>query len=174
MIRVPSEDHLLELHDGRTVGYVTWGDPVGMSVFIGHGTPGSRLDRYPALDDPEWIRKRGVRFVGVDRPGYGYSGPWPEASLLGCAGDFVRVADDLGIERFAALGVSGGAPYVIALGALTSERIFAHRCRQRCRCWDGRRGDTRGARCGAWRGGQDATRQPRAVVRRIRGRGHGD
>ena len=95
-----------------------------MPVFIGHGTPGSRLDRYAALDDPEWVRRRGVRFVGVDRPGYGYSDPWPEASLLECAWDFVRVADDLGIERFAALGVSGGAPYVIALGALASERIL--------------------------------------------------
>ena len=94
-----------------------------MPVFIGHGTPGSRLDRYAALDDPGWVSRRGVRFVGVDRPGYGYSDPWPEASLLECAGDFVRVADDLGIERFAALGVSGGAPYVIALGALAPKRI---------------------------------------------------
>ncbi len=64
-----------------------------------------------------------MRFIGVDRPGYGYSDPWPEANLLDCAGDFVRVADDLGLERFAALGVSGGAPYVIALGALVPERV---------------------------------------------------
>jgi pimeloyl-ACP methyl ester carboxylesterase len=120
---VPSDDHLLELADGRTVGYATWGDPEGTPVFIGHGTPGSRLDRYPGLDDPEWVRRRRVRFIGVDRPGYGYSDPWPEASLLDCAGDFVRVADDLGLERFAALGVSGGAPYVIALGALAPERV---------------------------------------------------
>ena len=49
--------------------------------------------------------------------------PWTEASLLDCAGDFVRVADDLGLERFAALGVSGGAPYVIALVALAPERV---------------------------------------------------
>jgi pimeloyl-ACP methyl ester carboxylesterase len=121
--RVPSDDHLLELDDGRTIGYATWGDPEGTPVFIGHGTPGSRLDRYAALDDPEWIRRRRVHFIGVDRPGYGYSDPWPEASLLDCAGDFVRVADDLGLERFAALGVSGGAPYVIALGALAPERV---------------------------------------------------
>src|ERR687889_116652 len=124
MARIPTEDRLLELDDGRTVGYATWGDADGWPVFIGHGTPGSRLDRYAPLDDPEWVRRRRVRFVGVDRPGYGYSDPWPEASLLDCAGDFVRVADDLGIERFAALGVSGGAPYVIALGALASERIL--------------------------------------------------
>ena len=107
MARIPTEDRLLELDDGRTVGYATWGDPEGTPVFIGHGTPGSRLDRYAPLDDPDWVRRRRVRFVGVDRPGYGYSDPWPEASLLDCAGDFVRVADDLGLERFAALGASG-------------------------------------------------------------------
>ena len=123
MARVLGDDHLLELEDGRSIGYATWGDPAGTPVFIGHGTPGSRLDRYAALDDPEWVRRRRVRFIGVDRPGYGYSDPWPEASLLDCAGDFVRVADDLGLERFVALGVSGGAPYVIALGALAPERV---------------------------------------------------
>jgi pimeloyl-ACP methyl ester carboxylesterase len=123
MARVPTNDRLLELDDGRTVGYATWGDPEGTPVFISHGTPGSRLDRYPGIDDPEWVRKRQVRFVGVDRPGYGYSDPWPEGSLLDCAGDFVRVADDLGLERFRALGASGGAPYVIALAALAPERI---------------------------------------------------
>jgi pimeloyl-ACP methyl ester carboxylesterase len=64
-----------------------------------------------------------VLVIGVDRPGYGHSDPWLEANLLECAGDFVRVADDLGLERFAALGVSGGAPYVIALGALAPERV---------------------------------------------------
>jgi len=107
MAPIPTDDHLLELEDGRNVGYATWGHPDGRPVFIGHGTPGSRLDRYAPLDDPEWVRRRRVRFVGVDRPGYGYSDPWPQASLLDCAGDFVRVADDLGLERFAALGASG-------------------------------------------------------------------
>lgn len=123
MARIPTADRLLELDDGRTVGYATWGDAEGTPVFIGHGTPGSRLDRYAPLDDPEWVRRRRVRFVGVDRPGYGCSDPWPEASLIDCAGDFVRVADELGLERFWALGASGGAPYVIALGTLAPDRV---------------------------------------------------
>ena len=123
MARVLGDDHLLELVDGRTVGYATWGDPEGTPVFIGHGMPGSRLDRYPGLDDPQWVRRRRLRFVGVDRPGYGYSDPWAEATLLDCAGDFVRVADHLGLGRFWALGVSGGATYVIALSALAPERV---------------------------------------------------
>jgi pimeloyl-ACP methyl ester carboxylesterase len=123
MARIPSEDHRLELGDGRTIGYATWGDPEGTPVFIGHGTPGSRLALSPGLDDPEWLRQQRLRFIGVDRPGYGFSDPWPEASLLDCAGDFVWVADDLGLERFAALGISGGAPYVLALGVLVPERL---------------------------------------------------
>jgi pimeloyl-ACP methyl ester carboxylesterase len=123
MTRTPSEDHRFELTNGRTIAYATWGDPEGTPVFIGHGTPGSRLALSPGLDDPEWIRQQRLRFIGVDRPGYGFSDPWPEASLLDCAGDFVWVADDLGLERFAALGISGGAPYVLALGVLVPERL---------------------------------------------------
>ena len=123
MTRTPADDRRLELGDGRTIGYATWGDAEGTPVFIGHGTPGSRLFLPPGLDDPEWIRQQRLLFVGVDRPGYGYSDPWAEASLLDCAGDLVRVADDLGLERFAALGFSGGAPYVLALGVLVPERL---------------------------------------------------
>ncbi len=33
VVRVPSDDHLLELDDGRTIGYATWGDPEGTPVF---------------------------------------------------------------------------------------------------------------------------------------------
>src|SRR5215208_7312502 len=123
MARTPSEDHRFELGNGRTIAYATWGDPEGTPVFIGHGTPGSRLALSPGLDDPEWLRQQRLRFIGVDRPGYGYSDPSPEASLLDCAEDFVRVADHLRLERFAALGVSGGGPYAIVLGALAPERV---------------------------------------------------
>jgi pimeloyl-ACP methyl ester carboxylesterase len=123
MTRTPADDHLLELADGRTIGYATWGDPEGTPVFFAHGTPGSRWVRFPSLDDPAWLIQRRLRFIGVDRPGYGYSGPRPEASLLECAEDFVWVADRLGIERFSAIGFSGGGPYAIALGALVPGRL---------------------------------------------------
>jgi pimeloyl-ACP methyl ester carboxylesterase len=123
VIRVPSDDHLLELANGRTIGYATWGDPEGTPVFFAHGTPGSRWVCYPSLDDPAWLSQRRLRFIGVDRPGYGYSGPRPEAGLLDCAEDFVRVADRLGIECFSAIGFSGGGPYALALRALVPERV---------------------------------------------------
>ena len=44
------EDHLLELDEGRTIGYAMWGDPDGTPVFFVHFMPGSRRDRYPGLD----------------------------------------------------------------------------------------------------------------------------
>jgi pimeloyl-ACP methyl ester carboxylesterase len=122
--RASKEDHRLRLEDGRDIGYSSWGDPAGMPVLFGHGTPGSRRDRYyPGLDDQEWLLRRRVRFIGVDRPGYGYSDPWPEAGLLDCAWDLARVADHLGLQHFWALGTSGGGPYVLALGALEPERV---------------------------------------------------
>jgi pimeloyl-ACP methyl ester carboxylesterase len=71
----------------------------------------------------EPLSQRRLRFIGVDRPGYGYSCPRPEAGLLDCAEDFVRVAERLGIERFSAIGFSGGGPYALALGALVPERV---------------------------------------------------
>ena len=92
-------------------------------MLFGHGTPGSRRDRYYLASTAEWLLRPRVCFIGVDRPGYGYSDPWPEASLLDCAGDLARVAEHLGLERFWALGTSGGGPYVLALGALEPERV---------------------------------------------------
>jgi hypothetical protein len=35
----------------------------------------------PGLDDSVWLRQQRLRFIGVDRPGYGNPDPWPEASL---------------------------------------------------------------------------------------------
>jgi pimeloyl-ACP methyl ester carboxylesterase len=56
VVQVPSDDHLLELGEGRTIGYATWGDPEGTPVFFAHGTPGSRRVLFPSLDDPAWLR----------------------------------------------------------------------------------------------------------------------
>jgi pimeloyl-ACP methyl ester carboxylesterase len=66
----------VDLPDGRRLGHADFGDPEGAPLLHLHGTPGSRLDfatdRYDAA-----LREAGVRFIAVDRPGFGMSDPKP-------------------------------------------------------------------------------------------------
>src|SRR2546428_7463178 len=86
-----------------------------------HGTPGSRLTRHP---DPEIYERHGVRVVAYDRPGYGRSDPQPGRSVADAAADIAAIADELGFERFAVAGASGGAPHALAWGALLGDRVL--------------------------------------------------
>src|SRR4051794_14295837 len=99
------------LADGRTVSYAELGDPAGAPVIYLHGTPSSRLDL--VFKDAE-LRVRGLRVVGVDRPGYGRSTIRSGMSLVDCAADVGEVAAALGFDRFGVLGISGGGPYAAA------------------------------------------------------------
>ncbi len=105
---------------GRRLSYATWGDPEGTPCFLFHGWPGSRLMGL-LLDD--LCRRRGVRLVAPDRPGFGRSDPQPERTLPHWPSDVAFLADTLGIEKFAVVGISNGGPYALACGALTPERL---------------------------------------------------
>src|SRR2546425_7476771 len=59
-----------------------------------------------------------------DRPGYGRSEPQPGRSIADAASDVEALADDLGFDRFAVVGGSGGAPHALACGALLGERVI--------------------------------------------------
>jgi pimeloyl-ACP methyl ester carboxylesterase len=110
------------LRDGRTLHVYDEGDPDGFVVIEHHGTPGSGL-MYPP--DVELARERGLRLVAYDRAGYGGSTPKPGRAVADIANDVADVADALGVERFASVGGSGGAPHSFALGALLAERCVA-------------------------------------------------
>ncbi|MCA9771191.1 MAG: alpha/beta hydrolase [Myxococcales bacterium] len=108
------------LPDGRRIGYALYGDPAGTPLLFFHGTPGSRLlARF--LDKP--ARARGIRVVAPDRPGYGLSTRHPGATLLDGPIDVEALADALGIQRFALLGVSGGGPHALALAWKRPKRV---------------------------------------------------
>jgi pimeloyl-ACP methyl ester carboxylesterase len=107
--------------DGRALAYVERGAEDGVPVILCHGTPGSRLARHP---DPELYARHGVRVVAYDRPGYGGSDPLRGRSVADAAADVAALADELGFERFAVVGGSGGAPHAIACGALLPKRVF--------------------------------------------------
>ena len=116
----PPPLRLLTLPDGRRVGCAEYGDPNGLPVLALHGTPGSRL--MFALADKA-ARDRGVRLIAPERPGYGLSDYRPGESLAHIAEDLGAVADDYGLDRFAIIGVSGGAPYAVAAAASLPDRI---------------------------------------------------
>jgi pimeloyl-ACP methyl ester carboxylesterase len=107
--------------DGRTLTFIERGAPDGVPVIVCHGTPGSRFTRHP---DPELYERHGTHMVAYDRPGYGGSDPQPGRSVADAVGDIQAIADELGFERFAVVGGSGGAPHALACGALLGDRVI--------------------------------------------------
>ena len=68
---------------------------------------------------------RGLRLIGYDRPGYGGSTPHPGRSVADCAADVRAICAELGIDRLAMWGISGGGPHVLACAALLPDLVTA-------------------------------------------------
>ncbi len=113
-------EHDLEIA-GLTLRVREAGDPAGRPVLHFHGTPGCRLEL--AWGD-EIVAAAGVRLVTFDRPGYGGSTPAP-FGLTSVARLALAVADELGLDRFATSGLSGGGPFALAVAALAPDRVTA-------------------------------------------------
>lgn len=111
--------------DGRVIAFAVWGDPSGFPVLTLHGTPGSRLQRWPNEDI---YRKLGVRLVTHDRAGYGRSERRRGRSVSDEVDDVVALADFLGFERFGVSGGSGGGPHALACAALLPDRVVRATC----------------------------------------------
>ena len=61
--------------------------------------------------------------IAYDRPGFGLSTRVPGRSTADTAGDIAAIADQLGIDRFAVFGVSGGCGHALAAAALLPQRV---------------------------------------------------
>ncbi len=106
---------------GRTLhAYDTGGG--SLPVFWLHGTPNIGAPPVPlfALSEP-----LGIRWLGYDRPDYGGSTARPGRDIASAAGDVAAVADALGLDSFAVVGHSGGAPHALACAALLPDRVRA-------------------------------------------------
>lgn len=118
------EDDLI-LSDGRTLHYYDWKPPTGepqLTVFWHHGTPNIGRPPAPLLEESARL---GIRWIGYDRPGYVCSTSLTGRDVASCAHDVVRIADLLGIDRFAVMGHSGGGPHALACAALLPRRVLA-------------------------------------------------
>ncbi|HKY13828.1 MAG TPA: alpha/beta hydrolase, partial [Microthrixaceae bacterium] len=111
---------VFERSDGRDVGWADHGEPGDTAVLWCHGGPGSR-------HEPAYVagraRAAGLRLVGIDRPGYGWSDPRPGRTIAGWVPDGIAVADELGIDTFLTIGVSTGGAYSLALAAMHPDRV---------------------------------------------------
>ena len=121
--RPPRIEGTIVLPDDRRLGFAEFGAPNGKPVFWFHGTPGARRQIPPEARLA--AQKRGVRLIGVDRPGVGDSTPHLYPSFRAWAGDVAAAADDLGVGRFGLIGLSGGGPYVLACAHALPERVVA-------------------------------------------------
>ena len=112
----------VQTEDGRILAIEEAGDPTGRPVLVHGGTPNSRhLHDDHAADATE----RGLRLISYDRPGYGGSSPQPGRSVADCAADARAICAELGIDRLAMWGISGGGPHVLACAALLPDLVTA-------------------------------------------------
>jgi pimeloyl-ACP methyl ester carboxylesterase len=111
--------------DGRELAFAVWGDPAGFPVLVLHGTPGSRLGRWPR---EELYIELGVCWVTHDRAGYGRSERRRGRSVVDEVDDVVALADHLGFERFGVVGGSGGGPHSLACAARLPDRVVRAEC----------------------------------------------
>ncbi|MBI3226377.1 MAG: alpha/beta hydrolase [Mycolicibacterium cosmeticum] len=105
----------------RQIGFAEFGDPQGRAIFWLHGTPGAR--RQIPAEARAYAELEHIRLIGVDRPGIGSSTPHQYSNVLAFADDLRVIADTLGIDDFAVIGLSGGGPYALATAAAMPERV---------------------------------------------------
>jgi pimeloyl-ACP methyl ester carboxylesterase len=110
----------LRLADGRMLAYAEHGDAGGTPVLFFHGLPGSRLTRHP---DESVASRAGIRLFTFDRPGYGRSTTHPGRRIVDWAGDVEQFAREVGLQRFAMVAWSGGAPYALAVARAMREQV---------------------------------------------------
>ena len=112
----------VRLDDGRVLrAYDSGADAAARLVLVWHhGSPQTGVPLEPVLAA---AAARGIRVISYGRPSYGGSSPRPGRDVASAAADVAAVADAFGVERFAAMGASGGGPHALAGAALLPERV---------------------------------------------------
>lgn len=110
----------IQLADGRSLAWAEYGDPDGAPLIFHHGIPSSR-EAAAVLTGA--AGRNAVRLIAPDRPGFGYSDPLPERTILDWPEDLEQLADQLGLETFSVASISAGLPYVLAAGLRMPQRL---------------------------------------------------
>lgn len=113
-------NQILQLKDGRKLAYAEYGKLNGQPIFYLHGFPGSRLEAALLAQTATLLN---AHIISIDRPGMGLSSFQHNRCVLDLADDIAELADNLNIQRFAIVGLSGGGPYVMACAYKIPDRL---------------------------------------------------
>lgn len=122
-IERPQIEGSVSVGDKRRIGFAEFGSAVGRPVFWLHGTPGAR--RQIPTEARQYAAEHGIRLLGLDRPGVGSSTPHRYNSVSEFPADLIAVADAMGIDQFAVIGLSGGGPFTLATAYAHPDRVVA-------------------------------------------------
>jgi pimeloyl-ACP methyl ester carboxylesterase len=111
---------VMTLADGRRLSWHEFGDPRGSPVIFTAGTPESGLG---GGSYDEAARASGLRWISPDKPGYGGSDYHRQRSLISWGDDLAALAGQLGLDRFALAGESGGGAYTLAAALRVAGRV---------------------------------------------------
>jgi len=120
---IATRDTTMTLRDGRRISWSSGGPEDGIPIVYLHGAIGTSVDFTPQLR--ALIDRVGIRYIALSRPGFGRSDPCPGRRIADFPGDVERVADRLGLGRFALVGVSAGGPYALACARALPDRAVA-------------------------------------------------
>lgn len=113
----------LRLHalgPSQYIEYAEFGDPQGKPAVFFHGFVGSI---HQAAAAHAAALKVGLRIIAPHRPGIGRSTPVEGKTIKDAVQPALALLKHLKIEKYAAIGVSGGAPYAMACGVLDAARV---------------------------------------------------
>jgi pimeloyl-ACP methyl ester carboxylesterase len=119
---VVKTDQTMQLPDGRTLAFAEYGSAEGNVLVACQGYPGSRLE---AVAFSTHAAQAHVRVISLDRPGFGRSSFQDHRSFLDWPTDLLALMERLRVDRFAIVGVSGGAPYALACAYRIPERLIS-------------------------------------------------
>lgn len=107
------------LSEEGLLGFAEYGDLKGKPVIHFHGQGSSRFE---GRFFDEKASQYGVRFIVLERPGYGLS-TFRKWQLLSWPDDVITFANHLNLKSFAISGISGGAPHALACAYKVPDRI---------------------------------------------------
>lgn len=115
----------MEAPSGRTVAYLDEGDKDWQAVVFvgGSGTSGRVFALLEFLRETRQNLK--LRFIGVERNGFGTTAFDDSLGYADYARDVEAVLAELGVDEFSLFAISGGGPYAAVIASRNAQRLVS-------------------------------------------------